>query len=51
VIDLRRLAAHRPELGPGRFTNLLSEATGDTELTEAIMSLLDELNAGKTEGA
>jgi hypothetical protein len=37
--------------GPGRFTNLLSEATGDTELTEAIMSMLDELNAGKTEGA
>ncbi len=40
VIDVRRLAALRGELGPERFTSLLSEASGDTELTEAITSLL-----------
>ena len=49
--DLRRLAAHRQELGPGLFTSLLSEAAGNTELTEAITSLLDQLDTAKTEGA
>jgi len=50
VIDLRRLAGHRRELGPQRFTGLLSEATGDAGLTDAITALLDRLDAAKTGG-
>jgi tetratricopeptide (TPR) repeat protein len=48
--DLRRLAAHRKELGPERFTSLLSQATGNTGLTKAITSLLDQLDAAETSG-
>jgi hypothetical protein len=40
VIDLRRRGVPR-EAWPERFTSLLLAATGDTELTEAIASLLD----------
>jgi tetratricopeptide (TPR) repeat protein len=50
AIDLRRLAAFRSQLGHERFTSLLAQATGDTELTEAVTSLLDQLDAAKTEG-
>jgi hypothetical protein len=48
VNNLRRLAAHRGELGPERLTGLLSQATGDTELTETITSLLDQLDGAET---
>jgi len=48
VNNLRRLAARRAELGPEPFTSLLSQAMGDPKLTEAITSLLDQLDAAKT---
>ena len=41
-IDLRRLCALRRELGVGPFVGLLAEAVGDTEVAEAIISLLDQ---------
>jgi len=44
-IDLRRLALHRRELGPGPFTGLLAQAAGDTHLAETITSLLDQIDA------
>ena len=43
--NLRRLAAHRRELGPEPFTGLLAQASGDTDLTETITSLLDQVDA------
>jgi hypothetical protein len=49
--NLRHLAAHRKALGPEQFISLLSQATGDTGLTEAITSLLDQLDAAETSGA
>jgi tetratricopeptide (TPR) repeat protein len=51
VHNLRRLSAFRSQLGPERFTSLLAQATGDTELIEAITSLLDQLDAAKAEGS
>jgi hypothetical protein len=51
VIDLRRLAVHRSGLGPERFTGLLSQATSDSELAEAITSLVDQLDAANVSGA
>ena len=43
-IDLRRLAAHRRELGAEPFTHLLTQAAGSTDLTETITSLLDQVD-------
>ncbi len=45
MIDLRRLAACRRELATEPFTGLLAQAAGDTELAEAITSLLDQVDA------
>ena len=45
VINLRRLAAHRRELGPEPFTSLLIQTVDDTHLAEMITSLLDQVNA------
>ena len=45
VIDLRRLAACRRELGAEPFTGLLAQAAGDTDLAEMITSLLDQVDA------
>ena len=45
VIDLRRLAAHRRELGAEPFTGLLAQATDDTDLADTITSLLDQVDA------
>ena len=45
VNNLRRLAACRRELGAEPFTGLLAQAAGDTELAEAITSLLDQVDA------
>ena len=42
--NLRRLAAYRRELGAEPFTSLLTQAAGDTDLAEAVTSLLDELD-------
>ena len=39
--NLRRLNALRGQLGAERFTSLLAEVTGDSELAEAIISVLD----------
>ena len=47
-IDLRHLAAYRHELGAERFTSLLTQAAGDTDLAEMITSLLDQVD--KTDG-
>jgi tetratricopeptide (TPR) repeat protein len=43
VNNLRRLAAHRDELGPERFGSLLAQATGDANQAETILSLLGQL--------
>jgi integrase/recombinase XerD len=43
--DLRRLAAHRRQLGPESFTGLLTQAADDADLTETLTSLLDQLDA------
>jgi tetratricopeptide (TPR) repeat protein len=48
VNNLHQLAAHRGQLGPERFTSLLSQATGDTKLTDTITSLLGQLDAPET---
>jgi len=45
VIDLRRLAACRRELGAEPFTGQLAQAAGDTELADTITSLLDQADA------
>jgi len=45
VIDLRRLAACRRELGTEPFTGQLAQAAGDTELAGTITSLLDQADA------
>ena len=50
-IDLRLLAAHRGELGPERFSGLLSQAAGDASAAQTIMSLLDQLDAAGGSGA
>jgi tetratricopeptide (TPR) repeat protein len=50
-IDLRRLAALRGELGPGRFAGLLAQASGDTGLAETITSLLGQLDAADADSA
>jgi hypothetical protein len=47
VNDLRPLAAHRSELGPERFTALLTQASGGTDLAETVTSLLDQLDAAE----
>jgi tetratricopeptide (TPR) repeat protein len=44
VNNLRGLAALRSELAPEAFASVLSQAAGDTDLAEAITSLLDHLN-------
>ena len=44
VIDLRRLAALRRELGAGRFTRLLTQAADSTGLADTITSLLDQVD-------
>ena len=44
VIDLRRLATYRRELGTEPFTSLLAQTADDTDLVDAITSLLDELD-------
>ena len=49
-IDLRRLAARRRELGTEQFSSLMSQATSDADLAEAITSLLDQLDAANTSG-
>jgi hypothetical protein len=51
VNNLRRLSAHRNELGPERFTTLLTQAASDADLAEAITSLLDQLDAASSRGA
>ncbi len=51
VNNLRRLAAHHGELGPERFTGLLSQATGDASAAQTITSLLDQLDAAGGSGA
>ena len=43
--ELRRLAAHRRELGPQPFTGLLAQTASETRLTETITSLLDQVDA------
>jgi len=50
MIDLRRLAACRDDLGQEQFTALLTQATGDTGQAQTIMSLLDQLDATATPG-
>ena len=50
MIDLRRLAACRDDLGQEQFTALLTQATGDTGQAQTIMSLLDQLDAAATPG-
>ena len=47
--NLAYLAAQRRELGPEQFTGLLSEATGDPELTGAVTGLLDQFDAAEAE--
>ena len=42
--NLRYLATHRRELGAEPFTSLMTQAAGDTDLAEAVTSLLDELD-------
>jgi hypothetical protein len=42
--DLLRLAAHRAELGPGRFAELVAQ-TADPEDAKEIISLIDQLEA------
>jgi hypothetical protein len=44
VIDLRRLAAYRSELDAEPFISLLTQAVGDTDLAEAITSVLDQVD-------
>jgi tetratricopeptide (TPR) repeat protein len=51
VDDLRRLATYRSELGPERFTSLLTQATSDTGLAEAIASQLGQLDAADSNTA
>jgi tetratricopeptide (TPR) repeat protein len=51
VNNLHRLAAHRKELGPERFTSLLCETSGVSKLAETITSLLDQLDAAEPEDA
>jgi tetratricopeptide (TPR) repeat protein len=48
VNNLRRLAAHRAELGSEQFTGLLTRATDDTELAKVIPSMLDQLDAAES---
>ena len=50
VNNLRRLAAHRRELGPEPFTSLLAQAADDTHLTETITSLLDQVDDAADDG-
>jgi len=50
IVDLRRLAACRDDLGPEQFTALLTQATGDTGQAQTIMSLLDRLDAAGPQG-
>ena len=47
-INLRRLTAHRRELGREPFTRLLNQAADSTDLAEASTSLLDRVE--KTDG-
>ncbi len=42
--SLRRVAAYRRELGAEPFTSLLTQIANDTDLTEMITSLLDQLD-------
>jgi tetratricopeptide (TPR) repeat protein len=51
AIDLRRLAALRSQAGPERFTGLLAQATGDTDLAGTITSLLDQLDVADADRA
>ena len=50
VIDLRRLAALRNDLGIEQFTALLIQAAGDADQAQMIMSLLDQLEAAAPPG-
>ncbi len=44
VNNLRRLAAYRLEIGADPFTSVLTQAADDSDLAEAITSLLDQLD-------
>ena len=45
--DLRRLAEYRLELGAGLFTSVLTQAAENTDLAEAITSLLDQIDKAR----
>jgi hypothetical protein len=42
--NLHRLAKYRRELGGGQFAGLLNDTSGDSNVVEAIASLLDQLD-------
>ncbi len=45
MIDLRRLASYRLEIGTAPFASVLAQAAaGDPGLAEAITSLLDQMD-------
>jgi hypothetical protein len=46
-IDLSRLSDLRHELGAGLFTSVLAETVGDTELTETVISWLDQWDSAE----
>jgi tetratricopeptide (TPR) repeat protein len=46
LFDLRRLAEHRASLGPHRFTAIVIDAVGGPEQADAIISMLDQTDAG-----
>ena len=45
--NLRRLAVWRRELGNASFAEVLDQVTDDTELTEVLPGLLDQLDAAE----
>jgi hypothetical protein len=44
VFDMQRLAAYRSKLGAGSFSELLTQALGDADLTEQITTVLDNVS-------
>ena len=51
VIDLRKLAAYRRELGNGTFGHLIAQTGSDPELTSILGPLLDQVDAAENAGA
>jgi hypothetical protein len=45
IYDMRRLSAHRHEIGGESFTRSLLQATGDADLAKTITSLLDQADS------